>query len=168
MNFIQKLFPQVQKPTPEETQQRLMEILRFSKRDLKANQNGHMSREQHYWFIDRFLRRSLSFIGITVVGGWIFFRTTNPTLVVICVTVAIVFGLVEGWKMLVDLIKKEVTIVTGPGYIHWSSFSKAYFFEVKESRFQISRKLSQALVSDMNYTVYFARRSRIILAIEVE
>lgn len=164
MKFFQKLFPQ---PTSEETQQRLMEILRFSKRDLKANQNGLMSREQHYWFVDRCLRRTLSYIAVMTFCSWLLYQSTQQFVIVFCIVPALAFGLVQGWKMLVDLVTRKVAVVSGTGKLRGGG-RMPYLFEVKETEFSIPQNLHKALVSNLNYTVYYSRRAKIIVAIEVD
>src|SRR5258708_22426574 len=64
-------------PTPKEIDQGLREIFDFIDSDLKANRDGHMSAKQRYWLVDKFLRKILPPIMITVVYSWFLFASSH-------------------------------------------------------------------------------------------
>ncbi|SRR5258706_11081784 len=187
MQLFRKIFPPKYKPSHDEIQRHLMEILDFKKDDLKENHYGRMSRHQHYWLVDRWLRKLfLNIGGAVLLGGVGYYFTTHPVgnspnlvwtlLLIITIIGTLVAGIMSFSNMLVDIVNRKIGVASGPGQleVYHANRHIVYRLYVEDEqadeaiRFDVPRKLYDALVDNQNYTVYYAKRSKVILAIEVD
>jgi hypothetical protein len=172
MQFLQNIFKAPPKPTADEIQQRLRVAFDFTDADLQTNYEGKMSRHQHYWLVDRLLRRTLICIGVGVVAAYVFinFRSDSVNSIVagIVFFAAAIYGLGNFWMMGLDLIYKNVESISGE--VHLGVHGRGnltYTLNIVQLRFDIDKKNSHAVVNGETYTVYYAPRSKVILAAEV-
>lgn len=183
MRFLQSLFQAPPRPDADEIQQRLMLAFNFTDADLKVNHKGKMSNHQHYWLVDRLLRETLICIAVAGVAGWILtnyvqgnpiFRIVNDPfwLIVggIAFFAATVYGLGNLWDTSIDLIRRQVSDISGIVHLglHSRNRNRIYTLEIGDIRFEIPEKTRHAVIDGEVYTVYYAPCSRIILAVEVE
>ena len=170
-------------PTLAAMQQGLRDTFHFSDEDLAANRNGQMGEQQHYWFVDSFLRRTFIFLGITVCLGYLSFTslrdnsfsgiaivTIGPLLLGLAFIIGIVFTVRNSWRMLVDAVSRRVDVISGTGRISIRRQGRAtlYSLDIENLSFDISQKATQAIIDDKYYSVYYAPHSKVILAVEVE
>jgi hypothetical protein len=181
MRLFQKLFPQPTPPTPDEIQQRVMEALGFKKDDLKENYYGRMSSHQHYWFIDKWLRRTIIYFGGAILlGAALYHFGRNPVggsvdvvwvfIMLVAVVGVTLSGMIIFRDMLIDLVRRKVERISGLGKLklHHHRNSRTYSLYIEDERFPISKEIYNALVDNEHYTVYYAPRSKVIVAIEVD
>jgi hypothetical protein len=170
-------------PTFAVIQQGLRDTFHFSDADLAANRAGRMGKEQHYWFVDSFLRRTFISLGITVCLGYLSFRslrdslsssfgivTIGPLLLGLAFLIGIVFTVRNSWQMLIDAISWRADVVAGRGRISVRRQGRAtlYSLDIENFSFDISKKATEAIIDDKYYSVYYAPHSKVILSVEVE
>lgn len=171
-------------PTRDEIQQQLMTVFDFQEEDLEANRLGKMSRHQHYWFVDRFLRAIPVYLVFTAIAGLVFHNAlTNPVpfggaigmlwvpLWGVAFISVVVTGIIYLGNMSLDMVLRRMDTASGIGKTHSRRAGKGpirYYVNIGAAQFEISEREMQAIIDDEQYTVYYAAHSRIILAVEVE
>ncbi len=172
-------------PTPKEIDQGLREIFDFIDSDLKANRDGHMSAKQRYWLVDKFLRKILPPIMITVVYSWFLFVSSNVApvpssdpantstfalFIWLILVIWAVTAFIDGWQLLTDILKQTVDVESGKGRAHVYRQQRATFYRlvIAKSSFKIPKEAVELLTNDEYYAVYFAPQSKVILSVEVE
>jgi len=181
MRFLQNFFKTPPKPSADEIQQRLMDAFDFDDSDLQANYQNRMSGKQRYWFLDRYLKQIfLSIAFVVVITLFCFSELQNPfpllgsmgnLLFILVVFLTSIFTVIVWlWNLSLDLIGGGVRFIRGEGHIRLgrSRSWNPYQLHVEGLRFEIPRGKHTAFPVAEYYTVYYAPRSKIILAVEVE
>lgn len=181
-------------PTRDEIQQRLMTAFDFQVEDLEANRRGSMSRHQHYWFVDRFLRTIfVAIVVIALLGLWLYNTLNHPIfgssidvfLPAFALAVAVIAAVFVLWNTFLDIVRRKIATISGICVSIKESKSFSYYLAVYDendlgkvlsqyrlrrgsTRFMITHDQKDALVDGERYIVYYALHSRVIFAVEID
>ncbi|MFN8419532.1 MAG: hypothetical protein U0528_09870 [Anaerolineae bacterium] len=181
-------------PTRAEIQQRLMTAFDFQVEDLEANRCGVMSRRQHYWFVDRFLRTIFAaIVVIALFGLWLYNTLNHPVfssgidvfLPAFALAVAVIAAVFVVWNMFLDIVRRKIATISGIGIAIKAHKSFSYYLAIYDesdlgtvlshyrlrrgsTRFMITNDQRVALVDGERYTIYYALHSRVIFAVEID
>jgi hypothetical protein len=162
-----------------------MEAFRFTDADLQVNRTGRMSGEQHYWFVDRLLRHIFICAGLVAVATWFlvdsfnhqwpFFGSEGVWLARIIAGIdfiyCIYFAVYSLLNVLVGLIVRTVVSAYAKGHVcrrGRSIYDRLDIVnDVDKLRFERPKRVFRTIVNNEYYTVYYAPRSKIILALEI-